>query len=508
MAHRLLRTSRAACVALVASCGGGEGGRERAALLPYFTGDGVALFDPRQPVSDTNPVHVDAPLVKTAAILLDAEAAGGELHDLRPARAVLLRDDRLFGMSLLDGISHTPVRISNAADICNIKRLFADYRTVTDSWVMVELRVDGQCFGDAASYAIVKADAPPSADPVPVPTRDIQALHAANGAVAGFLSYEPPNLIRRNADFADPVAVLALAAPGPDDAAFSRIDGDYTDTVYFVTRASGASTSTLYRYRVGSGTLTPIVAHAESSFPEFYSPGTVDDDAYYFENGAAIYRLAHASTAPMRMSAAAFAPSFADRPVLTDARVVFGGYFDDGYDIYSLPKAAIDTQPDELVVVQADSAYVYATHPAGTVLVNTQGGSSWVAQDDGTDSVEQAASQWRGVVLEGPSGRPSRLATPARALRVEGGDLSIYDGASGAKLLDLGPSPETAASPGYPAFWVGFGRYLSFDAAIDRGGAADLDAYVIDTVSGTQPLPVLTTPGLDEGAMLSNRSHF
>lgn len=489
------------------------------ALLPFEDASGLKLLDPRQPASATNPLAVDATgwQASNGVTLLGADWNGAQLSDVWTVAQVYVKSGMLYRVNLAVDASHAPVQVSSLDTACAVRRVYQDYQDADQAWLLVWVRdAEGTCTAPE-TLRMVRAGASgatPGVVAAIASSNQLQAVHAANGAIAGFLSFETPYVVRRNADFADPVNVLHAYDPGTTDYhGLSYANGDFTERLYFVSRGAGDAMPTVYRYQVGTGVLTPIAAWGLSGVPIF-PIGAVDAHNYYWGSGGytgALYRVGHASTTPVRMSA-----PLADElryPRVTTSRVVVERVRNGSSSgIYALPKDAVEATPS--VVVDPDNGgftSVYNAHPNGTLLItNIQASFSWtytsyVARDDGTILQTLEGRQWKIRVLDGvwnPVGHSvARYVAEAASSFLYAPPRAVYDTATGEKLADL-PGITDNDYPAYGA--IGFGRYATFDARIRKASSSwDWDAYLIDTIGGVQS-PVMPDPDTPQHAVLSD----
>lgn len=480
------------------------------ALIPFEDETGLKLFDPRQALSASNPAFIESTGWEAShgVTLLVADWDGTQLSGLRTAAQVYKKDGKIYRVNLDPAASHAPVQISNIDTACGIERVYQDYQNPDSSWLLVWVKDGSGTCTTPQTYRMVKAGASPTTaavTPVFVWPNQVQAVHAPNGAITGFLSFEAPYIVRRDANLANTANVLQAY---DDDTfeyhGFSYVNGDFTDHLYFVSRASGDSSPSIYRYHVGSGTLTPISTYGQPSVPIF-PIGAVDSDNYYWGSGGytgAIYRVAHSSTTPARMSSAAITDELR-YPRVTNARVVVERVRNGSSSgIYALAKDAADAVP--AVVVDPDNGgftSVYNANPNGTLLItNIVAGSIWtytsyVAKDDGTVLATLDNRQWKMRILDGVwdpvGGGVARYVLEGAGSYVFAPSRQIYDAATGELLAEL-PGISNNDYPTYGA--IGFGRYVSFDVRIQKAPSTwDWDAYILDTISGVQS-PVLVDP--------------
>lgn len=494
-----------------------------ASLLPYVDGLGIHLFDPRFPLSATNPRQVDSPPTGAVLdfnipkVLKMADWDGSGFSNLRPDRLVYVKDGAVFSVSLQAGQSSAPARISSISAACSVLGVFNDYQDVNNSRLLVRVRTGNNSCDthEHNGYVMVSAtatDQTPGTVLPEVAVGRIEPLNAADGSLVGFLNWETPAIVRRDPTFANPQTVLiAHDTGGSAYPGYSRSRGNFSDSLYFVSRAEGTTQAMVYRYSVGASSLTPLMPYVLVPDVETEAPlelaGAVDIDNLYFATGfylgtGGIYRVAHDSTSPVHMSD----PPFSRAPhkaVQTDSHVVFAGF--SGDHIYSLPKTAVDADPIEIPggqIVNAD--------PDGTLLIQEvifgTGLPQFVtrvATENGTVLQTLPDTRWTGGVMEGAWNPLAENA--ARILLVSRASSWLYDAQTGTQIADLGAIPSCADL----SFGMrGFGRYLSLDADMIRvnPNRNDRDAFFIDTEAGAPPQAVLNTVDVDAVAAITDLS--
>jgi hypothetical protein len=495
-------------------------------LLPYVDDEGIKLFDPRFPRNATNPRQVDTPLTggvldyNLPKVLMMADWDGSGFMDLRPDRLVYVKGGVVFGVNLQASQASTPVRISSINTACRVVHVYNDYQDVNNSRLLVRVRTGNNTCGSHEPNGLVMVSATATALtggtalPPGFATDRIEPLNAADGSLVGFLNWESPTVVRRDATFANPQAVLVAHDTGDTGyPGYSRSRGNFTDSRYFVSRADGSTEATVYRYSVGAGTLTPLMPYVLVGGIETYAPyelvGAVDAENLYFTIGVhlgtgGLYRVAHDSTTPVLMSDNPFpwTPRYAS---LTDSHVVFAGFGNDG--IYSLPKTAenadpilipgngqiVNADPDGMLLIQDRDFGVFPSEPIARV-----------AMEDGTAVQTFPGRRWTGRMMEGAWNPLAETAT--RILLVDGAASRLYDAPSATEIADLGTL--LPANPDLSFGMRGFGRYLSLDADMVRTNptGVDRDGFFIDTEAGTPPLPVLDTRDIDAVAAITDVS--
>lgn len=473
------------------------------ALVPYTDQTGLRLFDPRSPVSSGNPATaVDTP-TSGYQPLMAVGFNGTNFTGLHPDSVVYVKSGSLFRVALAPGVSHAPAQLSNLTTVCQIWRIYNDYANVNHSAVLVGVQDNAGACPSNSPLRLVSAGATATQAAISVPgSHFAEGIRDANGALAGYLTYEAPAVVWRDTAYANPQTLLTAFDTGTAGYhGLSYADGDFTDTVYFVSRDAAQPAPTVYRFRPSTKALTPIVAFAGTDVPLF-AVGAVDASTYYFGSGSALYRVPHNSTTVTRMSSAGFTDELR-YPVLTANRVVAEGVNNgSSAGIYSLPKTASDASPVTIVDSSHGFASVSNADPSGLLFITAANPghspqwTSWIANDDGTGVTERPGSFWRIPIYDGAWDPLTRTAT--RYGRVDDTaqlyPIAIYDSATGALLTSPGGVSMAAGEP----YAVGFGHHFGMGLNISRSTTTDYDGFVIDSVSGSQVKPVLNSPGAPE----------
>lgn len=495
---------------------------ELTSLLAYQDDTGLKLLDPRLAVSENNPVLVDPgnPEATLGASLLGADWDGMQLRNLQTIAHVYKNNDRIYRLNLSPAASHAPVQISSIDTACDVERIFQDYRTPDNGWVLVHVRdVNGEC-GQPRSYRLIRANESPTSSGVTpnfVWSNQIQAIHSADGSIVGFLTFETPFIVRRDADLDNPTEVLEAYTDGSFDyGGLSQVSGDFTDNLYFVSREPDDADPALFRYGVSDGTLVRIANYGTPFVPTF-PIGAVDGENFYWGGGGsagALFRVAHTSTVPFRMSSPDVTTELRD-PVLTDSKVLvewLRSGSNGGSGVYAFDKSAENELPS--VVLDPNnggSTRVTNADPGGTLLITnarSQTGFSYVsyvARDDGLVLQTLSGARWRMRVYDGiwdPIGRgATRYVLEGAGSGVFEPRRRIFDAVTGQMLAELPGITNNDQATSGP---IGFGRYIPFDVRVRKGTSSwDWDAYVIDSIAGAQS-PVLVDPESGGYAVLSD----
>lgn len=471
-------------------------------LLPYLDEEGIKLLDPRFPLSATNPRIVDAPPTgeildfNIPKVLMTADWDGVGFSNLRPDRMVYVKDGTVFSISLQANHSPIPTRISSINTACRVLNVFNDYQDVSNARLLVRLKNDaGSCQSGPQVRQFVGATADAGTPASTVGATEIKPLNKADGSLAGFLAWEAPAIVRRDANFADPQTVLTAYDNGVSFYHYSSTLGTFTDTVYFASRAQAAAMPTVYRYAVDTGTLTPLATYSGVEVPQILV-GAVDAENFYFDDWGSFYRVPHNGTSPVRMNGT---PPFrqARYAVQTSSHVVFAGSGTDG--VFSLAKTAVDADPTRI----PGSGHIVNATPEGLLLIQERifGASSssrwitWIATEDGTLLQTLEDTLWTGPIMEGawnplaPSASRILLADYAGPGSFVA--IRLYDARMGTEIADLGA---LITNTDLNLATRGFGRYLGLDTSAHRVSPSrwDRDAFFVDTEDGLPPQAVLT----------------
>ena len=541
-------------------------------LLPFLTGTGqVKLFDPTVAISGTNPATVDSGLTAPPITPFcdDCFAQATTFHtgtvsvttvsDLRAARLAYVKrgpgnntGGLVFVVNTDKGADNSPTPIGLILDACAIvKTQTTDFLDVDHSALVVERA--GPNLSCSAStdnvVTVIRLDSLVT----DLGTTIALALDAGNplhaqtnalGEITGYLSFEiggtllaPTfDLVRRDADLANPVLLLPLQSSPEFGADTTGVNIEQSDLTHlYVTAIPLGEGLKLYRVET-AGTLSPVL----HSFVGFNAGNPIQDALHdathlYFsdENRLLSTPVGSNSTADVTILTTMVHPvpsetlRIGNRAIdtsTTPARVVFeatdtgltvdSGVFSVTTNATDATATVLDKYPDSLggsaTIVAVSNGRAYINHvDHGDQDFPNDADDALRINTDGTDPVTILSAYWPGrqytttFNLSQVSALP--ITTIFLATRVLTGlpgsstgteTLRVVDPVTGAAGIVLGTV--TDAANFMPIKIDGLGRYALARVEISRTDVFDLDVYSLDTATASSLMPLAQTAGAND----------
>lgn len=500
-------------------------GAPPATLQPLRTGDGkLVLFDPSQSfVPGSNPFEVDNGVSTTnlsAEVVFAATVDSGTFtySNVRLGRLAYIKNGSVFKVDLRTGFSNLPMQISSITDACQIHSIGEDFVDSDNSPLRVERAgADTDCSTNFDNVSTLIRLNMTSGDPglSPAGLNNVELLRDTSGGTLGYLTVEDFALNRRDAGFGNPILLATLDSS--NNSMNSREKG--TSLEYLVFQESGQSTPGLYRYDVGSGTLSGrLYGFPGPTTGDTHGRFTYDVDDEYFVDGPDVYKLAHGGVTPGVIASSTVGN--VNTVKLTGTHVVFEAGSAGNSSIYSVNKDG--TGPVTLfnTTNAGEQAFLNAVDPSGWTFITVSNPGSGFVQAirlldtdpfTGVPSQFFANAYWAAGTF--PENLPSIEANDFDNLSAVGilankgagtDTLEAFDPTTANSLGALGTI--TTNVPGQAVFGGGVGNTFLGAAVVDHSGTIDLDAWIADVQTSTLQEISAVTPGDDLWALFAGDS--
>ena len=539
-------------------------------LLPFLTGAGdVKLFDPTVVASGTNPKTVDSGLTPPpitpfcddcfaqATTFHTGTVSVSTVSNLRAARLAYVKRGSgnntgglVYVVNTDKGADNTPTSIGLILDACAIvKTQTTDFLDVDRSALVLERAgLDLSCSTRTDNVVtVIRLDSliTDLGTTIALALDAGNPLHAqtnALGEITGYLSFEiggtllvPTfNLVRRDANLANPVSLLLLeSGAGVDTTGVNFEQSDLTHL--FVTAIPAGQGLNLYRVE-SAGTLSPVL----HSFVGFNAGNPIQDALHdathlYFSDENRLLRtpVGSNSTADVTILTTMVHPvpsetlRIGNRAIdtsTTPARVVFeatdtgltvdSGVFSVAANAVNATATVLDKYPDSLggsaTIVAVSNGRAYINHvDHGDQDFDGDADDALRINTDGTGAVTVLSAYWpgrqRATTFDLSLGSAPPITALFLATRVVTGllgsstgleTLRLVDPVTGAAGIVLG-SVSNAAN--FQAIKIdGLGRYALARVEISRSDIFDNDVYSLDTGTASSLMPLAQTAGAND----------
>lgn len=299
-----------------------------AMYLPLRVGEGdLTLFDPAQPVAaGVNPASALGGLPAPAFVNSDlsypdqfrtlvgatVDLASGAVSNYRIVRQAFIKapseTETAGTVNVVDlEAGGNAVQVSALNDACYFVDTFDEVVNPSKSWLLVRtLGTATDCFdvngNKTANGPVValQADTPMVATGTDLTAAGVDLVidnlreSSGAGAITGFLTRESGTLTRRDAAFANPIAVPG--APGIAGQFTASMNKGFSQVYLAFASTAAPTVNKLYRYGVAAGTLSPSL-YSFGTGACVLCTQTYDPDKAYFADQDKVISVGHADSA-------------------------------------------------------------------------------------------------------------------------------------------------------------------------------------------------------------------